>query len=165
MKKKSKKTKKAGKRHPARRKPARRFSAKATRHVPAKGKARRAAGFVPPLRSPEIQKFRELLTQKRDELLAIVQRKKEQELQETSEVGDEADIATQSVEKEILFELTDVEKQTLDKVEAALLKMEKGVYGVCESCQRPILRMRLGIMPWARYCVNCQAEQDVPPSE
>ena len=63
----------------------------------------------------------------------------EQEI-EDMEVGDEADIATRSVEKEMLFELTDSEKQTLDMVEAALRKMEKGVYGTCESCHRGIPR-------------------------
>jgi DnaK suppressor protein len=134
-----------------------------TRGAP-KRKRPRAAPEPQPLTAAQVQKFRDALVQKRDDLLDIVQRKKEQEVQET-DVGDEADIATQSVEKEILFELTDSEKQTLDKVEAALRKMDKGVYGRCESCHRNIPRLRLEIMPWARYCVNCQAEQDVPASE
>jgi len=119
---------------------------------------------VEPLPEDQIQKFREALAQKRDDLLAIVQRKKEEEIEDVG-VGDEADIATRSVEKEMLFELTDSEKQTLDKIEAALRKMDKGTYGACESCQQGIPRMRLQVMPWARYCINCQAEQEVPASE
>jgi DnaK suppressor protein len=119
---------------------------------------------VTPLTEDQIQKFREVLTQKRDDLMAIVQRKKEEEIEDVG-VGDEADIATRSVEKEMLFELTDSEKQTLDRIEAALRKMEKGVYGACESCQRGIPRLRLQVMPWARYCINCQAEQEVPVAE
>ncbi len=118
------------------------------------------------LTESQIQKFRDVLTEKRDELLLVVQRKKEQEIQVGEmEIGDEADIATRSVEKEMLFELTDSEKQTLDMIEAALRKMEKGVYARCESCHRTISRLRMEVMPWARYCISCQSEQEVPSAE
>ena len=114
----------------------------------------------------QISKFEEILKVKRDELLIIVQRKKEQELQTGEvEIGDEADIATRSVEKEMLFELTDSEKQTLDMIEAALRKVQIGVYGRCELCRKPIPRLRLEVMPWARYCIRCQAEQEIPVPE
>ena len=106
-----------------------------------------------PLSAAEVQKFRDLLTQKQDELSEIVHRKKEEQefQQEEPEIGDEADIATRSVEKEILFDITDAEKQNLDRIEAALRKIEKGAYGRCESCQKTIPRLRLEVMPWARY--------------
>ncbi|HVO32840.1 MAG TPA: TraR/DksA family transcriptional regulator [Elusimicrobiota bacterium] len=118
-----------------------------------------------PLTPSQVQEFRETLVDKRELLLAVVQRKKEQEIEaaDTEVIGDEADIATRSVEKEMLFELTDSEKQTLDMIEAALRKMEKGVYGFCESCQKPIGRLRMEVMPWVRYCIHCQAEHEVPP--
>jgi DnaK suppressor protein len=118
------------------------------------------------LSASDVHKYREILTHKRDDLLAVVQRKKEQELQTSEEeLGDEADIATRSVEREMLFELTDSEKQTLDMVEASLRKMEKGVFGLCESCQKPIGRQRIDVMPWARYCIRCQSLQEVPAGE
>ncbi len=118
-----------------------------------------------PMTESQIQKFRDVLVEKREDLLAVVQRKKEQEIEvaDSDVIGDEADIATRSVEKEMLFELTDSEKHTLDMIEAALRKMEKNVYGTCESCQKPIGRLRIEVMPWVRYCINCQAEQEVPP--
>ena len=117
-----------------------------------------------PLSASEIQKFREILTQKQDDLSEIVHRKKEEQefQQEDPEIGDEADIATRSVEKEILFDITDSEKQNLDGIEAALRKIEKGVFGRCESCQRTIPRLRLEVMPWARYCIQCQAKNETP---
>lgn len=116
-----------------------------------------------PLSESAVSNFRDILMEKRDELLEVVQHKKETEMQiEEPEIGDEADIATRSVEKEMLFELTDSEKQTLDSIEAALRKMEKGVYGRCESCQRVIPKLRLEVMPWARYCIQCQSKNEVP---
>jgi DnaK suppressor protein len=137
----------------------------AVRLAPVKPKVRRTPEEKP-LPESLVLKFRELLVQKRDDLLAVVQRKKEQEIQvDETEIGDEADIATRSVEKEMLFELTDSEKQTLDKIEAALRKIETGVYGRCESCQSVISRLRMEVMPWARYCIACQAQNEVPASE
>jgi len=116
------------------------------------------------LSASEIQKFRDILTEKQEELSEIVHRKKEEQefQQEEPEIGDEADIATRSVEKEILFDITDSEKQTLDGIEAALRKIEKGVFGRCESCQKTIPRLRLEVMPWARYCIDCQSRNEVP---
>lgn len=123
-------------------------------------------GAERPLTENQIQELHERLIQKRDELSGVVQRKKEQEIQVgEAEIGDEADIATRSVEKELLFETTDTEKQTLDMVEAALIKIEKGVYGRCESCQKPIPKMRLEFTPWARYCIPCQARLEIPSGE
>jgi DnaK suppressor protein len=117
-----------------------------------------------PLSASEIQKLRDVLIQKQDELSEIVHRKKEEQefQQEDPEIGDEADIATRSVEKELLFDITDSEKQTLDKIEAALRKIEKGVFGRCESCQKTIPRLRLEVMPWARYCIPCQSRNEIP---
>src|SRR5688572_9453254 len=84
-----------------------------------------------PLSVAEIRKFRDILTAKQEELSEVVHRKKEEQefQQEEPEIGDEADIATRSVEKELLFDITDTEKQTLDGVEAAIRKIEKGVFG------------------------------------
>ena len=117
-----------------------------------------------PLSSSEIQKFRDILTEKQEELSEIVHLKKEEQefQQEEPEIGDEADIATRSVEKELLFDITDSEKQNLDGIEAALRKIEKGVFGRCESCQKTIPRLRLQVMPWARYCIDCQSRNEVP---
>jgi len=75
-------------------------------------------------------------------------------------VGDEADQAAQSLEKEILFELSDNERNMLDQIEAALRKMEKGAYGLCESCRKPIPLPRLKALPFARYCIACQGTME-----
>jgi len=158
-------------------KPRKKPAKKAARKAPRKAVVRHVTPSKPavvvrkpmqgkPLTESEIQKFREILTQKREDLLAVVQRKKEQEIQiEDTEIGDEADIATRSVEKEMLFELTDSEKQTLDMIEAALRKMEKGVFGRCENCQTHIPHLRMEVMPWARYCIQCQAELETPSAD
>jgi len=115
------------------------------------------------LSASEVSKFRDILQQKREDLVSLILRKKETEFQEVEpEIGDEADIATASVEKDVLYELADVEQQTLDSVEAALRKIEKGVFGKCEVCTKQIPRKRLEVMPWARNCIYCQEQNESP---
>ena len=86
-----------------------------------------------------------------------------QEGLDTSDNGDSVDQASLSIEKELLFELSDNERLTLDQVEAALRKIEKGNYGLCESCQKPISKPRLEALPFARYCINCQSSAETAP--
>ncbi len=71
--------------------------------------------------------------------------------------GDSIDQATQSLDKEILFELSDNERKILRDIEAALRKMEKGTYGLCEHCQKNIEKKRIKALPSARYCIGCQS--------
>lgn len=112
-------------------------------------------------KQPGTQFYEKRLLQMRDDLMKLVHNKSTQELGE-QEVGDEADAATQSAERELLFELSDNERQSLDAIEAALRKIEQGRFGLCESCQKKIAKPRLRAMPQARYCINCQARFETP---
>jgi len=73
------------------------------------------------------------------------------------EVGDSIDQATQSLDKEILFELSDNERKILRDIESSLRKMEKGTYGLCEHCKNIIEKKRIKALPSARYCIACQS--------
>lgn len=92
----------------------------------------------------------------RTDLLRTVSKKRE-EAQPDADVGDEGDVAARSVARDLVFELTDNEKHLLDEVEAALRRVEKGVFGLCEACGDQIKVARLKFMPYARYCIKCQA--------
>ena len=45
--------------------------------------------------------------------------------------------------------------QQLAAVEAALIRVAEGTYGVCEVCRRRIAHERLEAIPWASTCVSC----------
>jgi DnaK suppressor protein len=108
------------------------------------------------LKASQILELKKTLTSKRDDLLQMVIRKKHRDLPDV-EVGDEIDSALHTVEKEILFELTNNEKVMLDTIESALRKIEINKYGYCELCEKKITYGRLKAMPWARYCIKCQS--------
>jgi len=109
----------------------------------------------------ETAQFKKTLVEKRDDLLAIVRSKKEHDLADV-EIGDEIDSASQNVEKEMLFELNDNEKLILDAIESALRRIEKGSFGLCESCGNKITDKRLNAIPWVRYCIDCQSDSEKP---
>lgn len=101
------------------------------------------------------------LLEMREDLMNIVHQKQELDLTE-QEVGDEADQASASAERELMFELSDNERQQLDAIEAALRKIETGSYGLCEGCSDRIGAERLKAIPQARYCLTCQSRMEAP---
>jgi DnaK suppressor protein len=122
-----------------------------------KRQAAAAPGAV--ISKSDLTAIRKFLLGKRNELLDIMRKNQDME-PITSEVGDEADQAGQSLEKEMIFEVSDNERNALDQIEGALRKIEKGTFGLCESCQKPITKERLKAMPFARYCIGCQSSSE-----
>jgi DnaK suppressor protein len=107
--------------------------------------------------------LKKILIQKKTEFLNKtnnVQRELSSGLNAT--IGDEIDTATQNSEKEMFFELAANDRITLNAINDALVKIEKGNYGLCECCNSPILFERLEAIPWTRYCIKCQEEAENP---
>lgn len=45
-------------------------------------------------------------------------------------------------------------RNELEEIDRALAKLDKGTYGLCETCGEPIAAARLEAMPAARYCIQ-----------
>ncbi len=61
-------------------------------------------------------------------------------------------------EREKNAALIAVLENRLKDVDAALKSMEKGRYGFCERCEKPIELARLEVKPDATMCMDCQQE-------
>lgn len=48
-------------------------------------------------------------------------------------------------------------RERLTQVECVLEKLEKGTYGLCDSCGKPIPLARLEAMPQSNLCLDCKA--------
>jgi RNA polymerase-binding transcription factor DksA len=66
-----------------------------------------------------------------------------------------ADLGSHSFEGQLTLGLLGNEEQILAEINAALERIDQGVYGRCEACRRAIRRERLQALPYARYCVAC----------
>lgn len=76
-------------------------------------------------------------------------------------IPDPLDQVLSSADRDIAIARWEEHSQRLFEIRAALAKIEKGQYGLCEECDEPIAARRLDVVPWARLCVRCQhlAEQ------
>jgi DnaK suppressor protein len=66
-----------------------------------------------------------------------------------------ADIGSDNFEQEFTLSLMETEEGTLDAVEAAIEKIEDGVYGECEECGSAISKARLQAIPYTPLCIKC----------
>jgi len=69
---------------------------------------------------------------------------------------DIADRAANSYNKEFLFSQSNNERQLLQMVDGALLRIREGTFGECISCGQEINPKRLEAVPWTRHCIECQ---------
>ncbi len=107
------------------------------------------------LTAAEIKEIKAHLLELKEDAAARLKDKKAMDMPD-NDVGDPIDDASKSLDKEILFELSGNAHKTLDQIEAALRKIDKGIYGICEYCRQPIPKKRIKALPFARYCINCQ---------
>lgn len=108
------------------------------------------------MKKRELNEMKKILLSKREDLLNLVNNTSKKDINE-ARIGDEADVASGSIEKEMLFELNDNERVMLDAIEAALRKIENKTFGICDQCKKKISKNRLKAMPFARFCIGCQS--------
>lgn len=56
--------------------------------------------------------------------------------------------------------VADIRREELTRIEEALMRLETGNYGICESCGRKIDAARLQVAPYATCCVRCQEQRE-----
>lgn len=104
-----------------------------------------------------LEVLKKQLEQRRDDLRSTMT-KNAQDGREASEESsqDIADRATSSYTKEFLFTQSANDRNLLQMVEGALVRISEGTYGDCVSCGNEINPKRLEAVPWARHCIGCQ---------
>jgi DnaK suppressor protein len=60
------------------------------------------------------------------------------------------------------LKVADIRRQELTAMDEAISKLEQGSYGICETCGKPIPEERLRVMPFARFCLKDQQQQEGP---
>ncbi len=69
-----------------------------------------------------------------------------------------ADIGSDNYEQEFTLGIMESEEGTLELIDAALARIEEGVYGACLECGGRIPKMRLNAIPYTPHCVKCASE-------
>lgn len=103
----------------------------------------------------QVDRFRRTLDSRLQELRRSVA-EAEHEGRTAQHGPDEGDRASSSHEKEILFRRSTQARTSIKAIEAALVRMEEGTFGLCVDCGLEIGKKRLEALPWTRYCITCQ---------
>ena len=82
------------------------------------------------------------------------------ETKEGSPYGKKEEGATEAFELEKRLALERRVSGLLSEVEHALQKLEKGTYGLCDSCGQSVEMARLEVLPQANLCLSCKARQE-----
>jgi RNA polymerase-binding protein DksA len=48
-------------------------------------------------------------------------------------------------------------EELIGQIDAALQRLDAGTYGMCARCGQPIDAARLEALPYAEFCITCQA--------
>lgn len=73
--------------------------------------------------------------------------------------GSQAAAASQVFDQNRQQALRERAKRELAQVDAALVRLDAGTYGRCQSCGKPIDPARLEALPWAQFDLDCQRRQ------
>lgn len=107
-------------------------------------------------------RLKDELLRKRAEILAASTGTKP--LPESADVnsrqGDLADQASGNNEVHIALKLKQTDAKILQAIEEALVRMDKGTYGICRDCGESIALARLQAIPWTRVCISCKEKQN-----
>ena len=67
-----------------------------------------------------------------------------------------ADMAADTYERELSINMVSSEQEVLYQIDDALKRIEEGIFGVCQQCNKPISLSRLKAVPYASMCIACQ---------
>ena len=113
------------------------------------------------MKKRDLQKFKKLLLAQRDQLQGRAQKALAGDIHpDPDDFPDEMDTASSEVNQSFAGRLREREHGLLNKIDAALRKIEEGVYGECSVCGEEIGLKRLKARPVAELCIDCKAEQE-----
>jgi RNA polymerase-binding protein DksA len=111
------------------------------------------------LTAKELRHYKELLLEKRGELIGDVAAMENAALQ--AHGGNlsnlpihMADIGTDTYDQDFMLGLAEAERKQLREIDEALMRIRDKTYGVCQMTGKPIPKARLNAKPWAKYTIE-----------
>ncbi len=108
---------------------------------------------------PEWAKYYMNLLELRDQLRRQMDGLAEESAQEMAGYSlHMADSGTDNFDRDFALSLLSADQDAIYEIEEALKRIQKNTYGVCELTGKPIPKVRLSAIPWARFTVEAQAQ-------
>lgn len=109
-----------------------------------------------------IEKMKDnLLAQKAEILKSLeIQSEDMKSLIKTVESGDEADVASDAIDRTLLNAMGAQDANRLQQINSALDRIKQGRYGFCLECGAEISQPRLEALPYAPLCIDCASASE-----
>jgi len=105
--------------------------------------------------------IKDMLVKMRAELVQEISRRSKATTEAgAQDIGDILDSVSEERTRELDMILTDREKRKLQQIDDALDRIEENSYGQCEECGVKIPKARLKVLPFAKFCVECQEKME-----
>jgi len=108
----------------------------------------------------ELDRFRKLLEEKREEILSEAERTLTELTDHSGNIPDPNDRASAEADRSFELRIRDRERKLLPKIEAALERIKDGTFGECEECGVGIGLKRLEARPVTSLCIDCKTLQE-----
>jgi len=113
------------------------------------------------LKKRDMQKFKKLLLQQREDLLGNVKRTLTGDIHlDPDDFPDEIDTASSEQSLAFMGKLRERERGLINKINQALDKIDQGIFGECVDCGEDIGLKRMQARPMAQLCIDCKSEQE-----
>ena len=105
--------------------------------------------------------IKEMLLKKREDRVQEISRRSKASTESgAQDIGDILDSVSEERTRELDMILTDREKRKLAQIDDAIDRIDENTYGLCEDCGVKIPKARLRVLPFAKYCVECQEKTE-----
>jgi DnaK suppressor protein len=123
----------------------------------------RAARTAVSAKTTRYNELRKMLENRRRELVAEVQgrmRDVRSDGNKDRDVLDQGESSEVDIQEDIELALIQMKSETLNKIDAALRRLEDGSYGDCFECGDEISEARLRALPFAVRCKECEEARE-----
>jgi DnaK suppressor protein len=105
--------------------------------------------------------IKDMLVKMREELVQEIGRRTKATTEAgAQDIGDILDSVSEERTRELDMILTDREKRKLHQIDDAIDRIDEGTYGQCEECGVKVPKARLKVLPFAKFCVECQEKME-----
>ena len=112
----------------------------------------------------ELQEFEAALLERRRVLMTDFQALEEAETRDTSDLSSLsthlADLGSDRASSDVSLGRRESASLEIQEIDEALDRIRDGSFGLCENCEKTILKARLEAIPYARLCLKCKTEEE-----
>lgn len=115
-------------------------------------------GISKGLAQGNLDNYRVILTERREELARNLKAATQEFLQEEAFLADSADQAAADSDRTLAMQMKNRESDIIRQIDEALTRIENGYFGICENCDEAISEARIRAFPLTTLSIGCKTE-------